>query len=218
MKENGTYESYKKKRADDAKERRKRNKNALMMLTVVKRNQYLSEERMKCRKRVQKHRRNKKKNDTPKEDLQSSSYRTKSALRKATTKIRKTLPLSPKKRNAVLARLIHSLDAEDQEAIFCRKPLPETMRNNGKALASEVVVAVQKFYENDEISRMSPNVKDCRSFTDPVTGTKEIVQTRHLMYRLKEVYELFLIDYASRSGNTVEIRFIVTIHHSYNCL
>ncbi len=133
---------------------------------------------MKCRKRVERHRKNKKemKKEALKKERQES-YRTKSAARKATTKTRKSLPLSSSKRNHILHRIVHSLDSTDQE-IFNKKPVEK--RNNGKGLNSELIVAVHKFYEDDEISHMSPNVKDCRFSKNPSTGEKEIVQIRHL--------------------------------------
>lgn len=47
------------------------------------------------------------------------------------------------------------------------------------------------FYERDDVSRMSPNVKHCKKFEDPSTGTKEFKQIRFLMYTLSDVYEMF---------------------------
>lgn len=204
MKENGEYENYKKKLAEVAQSRRERKKITLLKLTDAKRTQLLNEERMKCRKRVEKHRKNKKEMETEslKKDRQES-YQTKSAVRKATTKTRKSLQLSSSKRNDVLYRIVHSLDPKDQEEIFNKKPVKK--RNNGKVLDSELIAAVHKFYEDDEISRMSPNVKDCRFFKDPLTGEKVIVQIRHLYYTLKEAYKLFLFDYAAQSGEITNL-------------
>lgn len=173
----------KKKRADQAKERRKRKKELLLKMTDEKRNQLLSEVRMKCRQRVRNHRHAKKINQLPNENAQpSSSYRTKSAKRKAATKIRKSLPLSPQKRNEALSHVVHSLDIKDQVEIF-KRPIP-SHHFNGKELAPEIVGSVEKFYQDDEISRMSPNVKDCRIVFNKSTGQKETVQIRHLNYTL----------------------------------
>lgn len=72
--------------------------------------------------------------------------------------------------------------------------------------ASNLIAEVKKFYEDDEISRMSPNVKDCRLFKNITIGQKEITQIRHLMFRLTEVYELFLVDYAARPGKGIELQ------------
>lgn len=213
MKEKGDYENFKKKRAEEAKERRERKKKMMSKLTAAKRNQLLNEDRMKCRKRVANHRLNKKKNEAPKEQLPTSSYRTKSAARKATTKTRKSLPLAPGKRNEILYRIVHSLDPADQLEIFNKKPIEK--HSNGKGLAPELIAAIQKFYESDEISRMSPNVKDCRFFKNPLTGEKEVVQVRHMLYRLKEAYHLFLIDYTAQSGKS-KINFFCNFAEIYS--
>lgn len=94
--------------------------------------------------------------------------------------------------------MIHGYDDKDQEAIFCKRLM--TKKGNGKSLSSDVVQAVENFYQKDDISRMSPNVKDCRLILNPLTGRKETTQIRHLMYNVSEVYALFLSDYAKNAS------------------
>ncbi|KAJ6640217.1 hypothetical protein Bhyg_12967, partial [Pseudolycoriella hygida] len=61
-----------------------------------------------------------------------------------------------------------------------------------KAVSSSVIETVQAFYERDDISRISPNVKDYRKFVNSQTGEKEYKQMRFLTYKLSDVYELFI--------------------------
>lgn len=62
------------------------------------------------------------------------------------------------------------------------------------------MAAVKQFYENDAISRISPNVKDTRLIKNPATGEKEAFQIRHLMYTLREAYGMFLMEYNAPTG------------------
>lgn len=139
----------------------------------------------------------KKENNSQPKDV-APAYRTKSALRKAATKMRKSMPLAPSKRIALLNYMIHGYDDKDQEAIFCKRLM--TKKGNGNNLSSDVVHAVEKFYQKDDISRMSPNVKDCRLILNQFTGKKETTPIRHLMFNLSEVYALFLSDYAKNAS------------------
>ncbi|KAJ6639674.1 hypothetical protein Bhyg_12421 [Pseudolycoriella hygida] len=61
-----------------------------------------------------------------------------------------------------------------------------------RGLNPEIIDAIKLFYERDDVSRISPNMRDCRSFPNPVTGTKEIKQIRFLMYKLSDVHKMFV--------------------------
>lgn len=197
MKETGGYEEFLKRKAEQQKEQRNRLKDSLLRMTDAKRDQFLCEARMKSRKRVEKHRKIKKENKShTKGSL--GDYRTASALRKAATKVRKSFPLAPGKRVAVLNYVLHGLDQEEQKAIFCKRM--ESKASNGKSISPDVVQAVETFYQKDDISRMSPNVKDVRLILNKLTGKKETTQIRHLMYNVSEVFELFLKDFAKNAG------------------
>lgn len=208
LKENGGYEDFLKRKAEQEKEKRQRQKLSLLQMTEAKRNQLLCEARMKCRKRVEMHRKMKKEMNSQSKEVKAV-YRTKSAIRKAATKIRKTLPLDPSKRNAVLSYLIHGLSDKDREEIFGKRL--QTKQSNVKTHSSEIVQAVEKFYQNDNISRMSPNVKDCRLILNPLTGKKETTQIRHLMYRLTEVCDEVIVQFFC-----VTMRFTFKITNSKN--
>ncbi len=122
------------------------------------------------------------------------SYKTQSALSKAVAKTRKTLPSSPSKRKAVLARLLRSFSEEDQRDIIGNTKSKGKGIKTNKGLSSTLVKDIRLFYERDDISRISPNVKDLRKFENPDTGEMEPKQIRYLNYKLSEVYLQFLDD------------------------
>lgn len=122
------------------------------------------------------------------------SYNTNSALHKAVTKARNALPTSPSKRKAVLAKLIYGLDDKSQKEIFRNQP---TMKRTGhKRIAPTMIQEIHKFYERDDISRMSTNVGDLTTFVDPISGAEMLLQLRYLIYTLKQAYDLFMKENA----------------------
>lgn len=60
----------------------------------------------------------------------------------------------------------------------------------GKSLPKEVVQRVQDFYENDEVSRAMPGMKDCVTVVDK-SGNKTKTSKRLILCNLKEAYALF---------------------------
>lgn len=112
--------------------------------------------------------------------------------------MRKSLPLARNNKIEVINYVIHGFDKEEQKAILCKRW--ETKKSNGKNISPDVVQAVENFYQKDDISRMSPNVKDCRLILNKLTGKKETTQIRHLVYNMSEVYALFLLDFAKIVG------------------
>lgn len=122
------------------------------------------------------------------------SYKTKSALGKAVAKAERALPSSPSKRKAVVAKLLRTFDATTQQDIL-GSGMSEKKKTGNKGLSSSLLKDIQLFYERDEISRVSPNVKDARKFVNDITGEKEVKQIRHLMYKLSEVYNMFVDEY-----------------------
>jgi hypothetical protein len=60
----------------------------------------------------------------------------------------------------------------------------------GKNVAKEVVEAVISFYENDEVSRAMPGIKDCITVTDK-DGNKTKCSKRLILCNLKEAHSLF---------------------------
>lgn len=176
-------------------------------MTESRRNNLLAEYRLKNRKGVQKWRQKVKEriateNVSKQHNQQnhlpqttstpnfSHSYKTSSALRKAVAKTKKALPISPSKRKAVVAKVLHSFEQKDKEEIIGNGS--PARKKAARGLSASLVDAIERFYERDDISRISPNVKDARKFLNPVTGKKEVKQIRFAMYKLSEIYYKFL--------------------------
>lgn len=193
-----------------------RQKEATLKLTEAKRTQLETENRIKNRKRIAKYRKNKKEGivsqvsrEKTSENHQNiemkpvisfpHSYKTPSALYKAVTKMKKSLPVSPSKRKAVHAKYFYSFSAQDRSDIIGDNIIhnsPAAKRKTKKGLSSSVLKSIEDFYERDDISRLSPNVKDSRKFVNPVTGKKELKQLRFLCYTLSKAYKKFVEENA----------------------
>lgn len=123
------------------------------------------------------------------------TYKTKSALAKAVSKTKKSLPSSPSKRKIVVKKVLDSFEADDRNEIIGNKT-SVSRKNHWKRISSDLIEAIEAFYERDDVSRISPNVKHARNFKNLVTGKKEIRQIRYLSYKLKKVRALFVKGYA----------------------
>lgn len=210
MKNLGGFEAYKNKNAEQAKKRRDQFKKSLGKLSEVKQHQLICESRAKCRKRVEEFRKRKKDQllmerrlgnlQTQPSSIASiefhNTYRTEDALRKAVVKTKRGMPPSPSKQKAVIAKLLHALNTNDKQEVvdnsYCT-----TKEKPSKGLSPNLVEAITEFYQRDDISRVSPNVKDCKRFVNDITGVKEYKQVRHLMFKLSEVRALFVEEYTA---------------------
>lgn len=208
LKANGGYEDFKKKKADHEKQRRARLKNGLLSLPKAEREKTLRLQRAYSRKKMEayRQRKNRKENAVSETTQVSSrrqsttilkeSYNTTSALSKAVAKVKRALPSTSTKKKQVLAKLLHSFDESDVKEIVTNEVTAEATssveKKSSRAVSSEDVALVEMFYEKDDISRMSSNMRDCRKFIDPMTGSKEMKQVRYLMHRLEDVYKLFV--------------------------
>lgn len=117
-------------------------------------------------------------------------YKTKSAWVKAVGKVKRSLPAASEKKKFIVTKMLRMFDKGDVLDMVNQTHSSKIPKKNG--LAPDIVAEVKLFYERDDISRMSPNMKDYRKFKDPVTGAKEMQQIRYLMYRLSDVHRLFL--------------------------
>lgn len=212
MKIKGTFDEYKKKRAELEKARRLRQKESMKKLSDAKRKQFIEEKRVENRKRVQKYR-NKQEGSSTENGTENSrkendnresvnqpgsynfvhSYKTNSAISKAYSKTNKTLPSSPTKRKVIASKLFRSFNHKDRQDLFGCGPRIMNKRETG--LSATLVSAIQVFYERDDVSRISPNVKDAKYFRNPATKEKELRQIRHLMFNLSDVYVKFAQEY-----------------------
>lgn len=213
MKANGKFSDYKKRRAELEKARRERKKLKTQNLSEPKRRLLAEDERLKSRKRVQKHRQLKKNRmeDTEKDQTERQnpefipettfdfphSYKTSSAIRKAYTKANKSLPSSPSKRKVVVTKIYRSFNDGDRQDISGRKGRSSIMEGKAPGIGLELIRTIEHFYERDDVSRVSPNMKDARPFKNPSTGEKEIRPLRYLLFTLSEVYTMFVEAYKS---------------------
>lgn len=210
MKADGKYEDFLKKKANDERSRQHRIKIGLEQLPKAVRErtkrvnkEYIRRNVIKCRARKKE---NNLKNESQSEQPSVSTttngesqsvtsekngpYNTKSAWVKAVGKVKRSLPSASEKKEFVVTKILRMFDKSDVLDMVHQAHPNKIPKKNG--LAPDIVAEVKLFYERDDISRMSPNMKDYRKFKDPVTGTKEMKQIRYLMYRLSDVHRLFL--------------------------
>ncbi|KAG4075427.1 hypothetical protein HA402_015080 [Bradysia odoriphaga] len=200
------------KRALLEKSRRIRQKKAIELLSDAKRKLLIEELRLENRKRVRKYRQAKKEgqsseyicgshksDDNRRIQLENSynfphSYHTKSAISKAYSKTNKSLPASPTKRKVMVAKLVRSFKVvKDRQDLFgC---VVSTGKANVHGLDTVLVNSIERFYQRDDVSRISPNVKDAKYFRNAVTGEKELKQLRHLIFNLSDAYTKFVEEY-----------------------
>lgn len=115
-----------------------------------------------------------------------SGYSCTSTLGKAVKKVQRALPNSPTKTSAVLKKIVVKLNI-DTNFITKAKTIPVIKQQNVEQLKN-----VQNFYRLDSISRQAPGVKDVVRIRDH--EGKHLVPKRHLLMKLREVYELYKIE------------------------
>lgn len=198
MKANGEYEAYKQKKNSSQNEKRDRIKVGLQQLPKAEREKIKRLNREYSRKKMAECRRRKKGlsaeivvQSTAKTSPNTSEngYKTASALSKAFTKLKRALPSAPAKKKQLATKLLRTFNDTDQQEIVANK---STEVKATRGVPQSVIEMVKAFYERDDISRMSPNTKDCRKFVNPTTGLKEIKLIRFLMYTLSDVYSMFV--------------------------
>lgn len=203
LKANGQFDEYKKKKNAAEKCRLDRIKNGLELLPKAVREKTKRLNRAYNRKKVAECRQRKKiananpdtrlsesthSKQTVESHTNSGPYKTDSALSKAAAKLKRALPSTSEKKVAVVRKFLRCFSETEYQQIVCVEKKPTSKRG----IKPDVIDIVKSFYHRDDISRISPNVRDCRKFKDPITGMKELKQIRYLMYRLSDVYSLFL--------------------------
>lgn len=209
LKASGSFDAFIQERAADEKRRRDQRKAGLLSLPKAEREKKLRLNRAYSRKKMEESRQRKKPKHNAasetttaspiqKKNVLKDSYNTSSALQKAAAKIKRSLPSAPIKKKQALAKVLHSLDKKDFQEVVENKvnidgdAISATSPKSSRATSPDDIELVRSFFEKDDVSRMSANMRDCRKFYNPVTFTKELKQTRFLMYRLTDVYNLFV--------------------------
>lgn len=199
MKTDGKFEQFKKDNASKAKQKRDGIKVGLNGLPKNIRERTKRLHREYTKRKVAEYRQRKKADGAgapikittcPTESEKVvEPYRTQSALAKAVAKVKRALPSATEKKKEVIRKILKSLDPVDQQEIVSDNT---DRRQGAKRLSTSVVDEVVQFYARDEISRISPNVKDCRKFLNSSTGAKEYKQIRFLIHKLTDVYAMFV--------------------------
>lgn len=184
LKDQGKYDDYKKKHKEEAQKYREKKKKQLSKLRQELREDLKSEERRKTRERVAKCRALKK---TQNENQSPTVYRSVKSLGKATNRVKKSLPQSPRKRIVVVRKLFETFvgDSSSQES--------NSQKSNTLALSPETIDLVKSFYERDDVSRQAPGLKDVTTVKE--NGLKQKIQTRHLYSSIRETHALFYSEF-----------------------
>lgn len=112
----------------------------------------------------------------------------------------KSFPFNTRKTKDSIGKTLSFADESVQLEIVLQNT---SIRRPANAISQDLVMKVRSFYERDDISRVSPNAKDVRYFTDQ-SGKKELQQIRHLVYRLSEVYALFIMEYGEGENGRIQ--------------
>lgn len=140
--------------------------------------------------RKRKYRENKKLKGVRKSSLAPlGSYKTMHTLKKAACKLKKALPESPTKKTAVLMHVIKEIVPVESLHLNAKTITKAT------SITDETKELVINFYEQDDISRQSPNRKDTMSVKDKITGKRAHVAKRHMMMTIAEAYALFKTEF-----------------------
>lgn len=163
-------EKAKAKNKEDAISYRQRLKNSLNEEEKQK-------EKLKRNERQRLFRLRKKQALKPTKSKIASPFATPQVKGKLLKKTRQTLQGTPEQNISILKTLLYE------------SPLLENKRTDYYVLPESTISKVTSFYDNDEISRASPNVNDW--VTVKVNDQRIKVSVKHLMYSLKEVYGMF---------------------------
>ena len=132
-------------------------------------------------------------NSPPPDITPEIGFNTKSAEYKAVGKLKRALPSTSAKKKEAVSKLLQTFNEKDREDIINMVANTTAKAKPTRAISSNLIESVKSFYERDDISRMSPDMRNCRKFVNPVTGVKEEKQIRHLMYKVMDVYNMFLL-------------------------
>ncbi|CAH0559357.1 unnamed protein product [Brassicogethes aeneus] len=151
--------------------------------------------RTAVRQRVQNHRKKSKTNALQEQSGTNAatdvtrSYQSTQALGKAVKKTMKALPVMDTRKIAVLAKIVTSMNDDDRNK-FQNIVSPSGIKKK-KDADSELVDKIGKFYKRDDISRISPKIKDVKRYFDLKTGEKILLPTRHMLLTVKEAFVIF---------------------------
>lgn len=169
-------------------------------MTPTESQKLIDMQRQKVRERVQKHRQQKKEQavlELKANEAESSSYSNKATLSKAKKKVERALPSCPTRKKIVLMSLFNDLDENERDKLVnVLSPLNKSTRKSERF--DKLVKDISEFYERDDVSRMSPKMRDVKKYTNNQTGTMELMPTRHMIMTVREAYALFIEEIVSK--------------------
>ena len=167
-----------KERERDNKRREKKKDESLASKEITIQRRRQAAERM----RLYRERKKLKAQAPPRKCSNIGSYNCPQSFGKAVQRVKRSLPSSPRKRDAVVRKII--CDVSTTEEVI--------QRLNTFSLTEATKQAVQEFYTSDEISRQSPEVRDVQQIKDKGCGEKIYRQKRHMNMTIREAYALFM--------------------------
>lgn len=192
LKASGMLEDLKKKEAEQKRQRRQ-------LIKQTASESKLLELRKKKAEEMKKYRQNKKKKiiletaGTPaSEETPAKAFTTRSSYGKAIARVKRILPLSPKKRKAVVQTLARQIAPD----IVTPK-----RKKSKKKISDDTLQKVGDFYVRDDISRQSPGIKD--TIIVRLEDRKKVkMQTRSLYSSILETYALFCEEFGVIIGRS----------------
>lgn len=122
-------------------------------------------------------------------EIVSEGYSNSATLGKAVKKVSKALPVSPRKKKAILTHIVANSSETEKETLVNVVTKPKCTR---ASVGSHLNASIRKFYERDDISRVSPKTSDVKKYKCPETGEESLLPTRHMVLSLKEAYAVFV--------------------------
>lgn len=120
-------------------------------------------------------------------------------------KVIRALPDNPQRRRRVLNRISQDFGIIPKQ----------TFERTTSKLSDAIVKKVQEFYNNDSISWQAPGKRDFVTIKE--NGIKKKYQKRHLLYNIREVYELFLEQNLSKK-TSFSLKHLIRFVHRYHII
>lgn len=170
-----------------------RDKRKIAEQCYSKRQTIMAERRRKTLERVRKCREKKKKKNVVDSIVDCiNAYKSSCSLGKAVARAKRSLPTSSTHRKAVLCKLVGEYDRDEVKQIIFNDSLRNVKKNNNNSYKAEAIKSVTEFFLRDDITRVSPNVKDVMQCLNPLTKELESHPTRHLLLTIREAYAKYI--------------------------
>ena len=143
-------------------------------------------EQEKIRDRVRKYRERRKTGDGNEQKTPTKVFNSAQALGKALSRVTRALPNSPRRKRAVVKRLVHRFGTAPTATVT-------SCRNRG--IGKDAEDKILSFYNSDLVSRQLPGRKDFKTVRD--TTGKCRVQKKLMMMTVMEAYKLFKMEHES---------------------